>query len=139
MDLSLFPKINAALNAASAVLLVAGYRMIRQGRVGPHKACMLAACALSAIFLASYLYYHAHAGVTRYAREGVWRVVYFAVLLSHTALAAAVPVLAAGTLANAFRGRFDRHKRWARWTFPIWLYVSVTGVVIYVMLYHLNP
>ena len=116
---------------------MAGYGFIRARRIAAHKACMLAATSVSALFLVSYLYYHFHAGSTRFQGEGLVRLVYFAVLLSHTVLAAAVPPLALITLILALRDRIDRHRRLARWTLPIWLSVSITGVVVYAMLYHL--
>lgn len=138
-SVSQLPALNAALNAASALLLVAGYLQIRARRVRWHRALMLAAFAASILFLTSYLTYHYHAGSVRFPGQGWIRPVYFAVLISHTLLAAAVPPLAALTLWRAWRGEFPRHRRLARWTFPIWLYVSVTGVVIYVLLYRLYP
>jgi putative membrane protein len=136
------PSVNAALNGISAVLLVVGYVAIRRARVSLHKACMLAALAVSALFLASYLYYHfavKKGQPTHFAAEGSVRLIYFAMLGSHTVLAAVVAPLALWTASLALRGRFDRHARVARWTFPIWLYVSVTGVVVYWMLYRLYP
>jgi uncharacterized membrane protein YozB (DUF420 family) len=139
IPLSAFPSINAALNATCALLLLSGVACIRRKKIAAHRACMLGACAVSALFLACYLWYHAHHGSEPYRGTGPIRAVYFAVLLSHTALAAAVPILAGITLARALRADFPRHVRLARWTFPIWLYVSVTGVVVYLMLYHGNP
>ena len=133
------PGVNALLNGTSACLLVLGYAFIRRGNIPAHKACMVAAVVCSALFLASYLVYHAHAGSVRFQGTGTVRTVYFAVLLSHTVLAAAVPFLAAVTLVRALRGRFEAHARIARVTLPIWLYVSVTGVMIYLMLYRLYP
>jgi uncharacterized membrane protein YozB (DUF420 family) len=130
------PTLNAALNATSAVLLATGYAFIRARRVNMHRACMLAAFAVSTVFLASYLYYHAQVGTTSFQGRGWIRPVYFGILLSHTVLAAAVVPLVLVTLARALRGRFERHRAIARWTFPIWLYVSVTGVVVYLILYH---
>ncbi len=137
--LSLLPTLNATLNGVSALLLTGGFLFIRRKNVTAHRACMLSACATSALFLVSYLVYHYHVGSVRFAGQGWVRPVYFAVLLSHTVLAAAILPLALVTLARALRGRFDRHARIARWTLPIWLYVSVTGVIVYVMLYHLYP
>ncbi|MCI0588050.1 MAG: DUF420 domain-containing protein [Planctomycetes bacterium] len=139
IPLAAFPSINAALNATCALLLLAGLACIRRKRVAAHRACMVGACAVSALFLASYLWYHAHHGSEPYRGTGAIRTVYFAVLISHTVLAASVPFLAGFTLARALRGNFPRHVRIARWTLPIWLYVSVTGVVVYAMLYHGNP
>jgi len=133
------PPLNAFLNATSAVLLVAGYRFIRQRNVRAHRACMIAAFTVSVLFLLSYLTYHYHVGTTRFPQQGWVRLVYFAILISHTALAALVPFLALITLFRALKEQFLRHKWIARWTLPIWLYVSVTGVVVYLMLYHLYP
>lgn len=130
------PSINAALNATSAVLLSVGYYHIRQGHQQAHRACMLGAFLVSVLFLVSYLTYHFHAGTTHFPGYGWIRPVYFALLLSHTVLAALVPVLAVLTVSRALRQQFDRHRAIARWTLPIWLYVSVTGVVIYWLLYH---
>jgi putative membrane protein len=134
---SFLPSLNATLNGTSAILLSIGHRYIRQGRAVAHRACMLAACATSTAFLAGYVVLHARIGMTRYAGQGWIRPVYFAVLASHTVLAVCVVPLAVGTLTLALRGRFVQHGRLARWTFPVWLYVSVTGVLVYVMLYHL--
>ena len=137
--ISALPALNACLNAASAAFLVAGYALIRRGRIGAHKACMLTAFGLSMLFLVSYLTYHFHAGSVRFTGQGWIRPLYFSVLISHTFLAAAIPPLALVTLWRAWRGRFDAHRRIARWTLPLWLYVSVTGVVVYWMLYRLAP
>jgi uncharacterized membrane protein YozB (DUF420 family) len=131
------PTLNAALNATSAVLLVAGYVLIRAGRRQAHRRAMLAAVTCSALFLVSYLIYHAQVGSVRFQGQGWIRTVYFAILLTHTVLAAAIVPLVLVTLARGLQGRFDRHRRIARVTFPLWAYVSVTGVVIYVMLYRL--
>lgn len=135
----LHPTINAALNATSAVLLVVAYRAIRRRDVARHRRWMLAAAATSALFLVSYLVYHAQVGSVRFLGTGAARAVYFTVLLSHTILAAAVLPLVLRTLFLGLKRRDDRHRRLAKWTFPIWLYVSLTGVVVYVMLYHLYP
>jgi uncharacterized membrane protein YozB (DUF420 family) len=132
------PGVNAALNATTALLLTTGYVLIRRGRRRAHRAVMLSAFAVSVLFLASYLYYHAHAGVTRFPGLGWIRPVYFAILISHTVLAAAIVPLVLVTLARGLRADFPRHARLARWTLPVWLYVSVTGVVVYVMLYRLS-
>ena len=132
------PTVNALLNASAAVLLVCGFQYIRRQRVGAHRACMLAALTTSLIFLASYLTLHFHIGATSFRHQGLIRVVYFAVLLSHTGLAMALPPFVLVTLVRALRGKFRRHAAIARWTLPIWLYVSVTGVVVYLMLYHLH-
>jgi putative membrane protein len=131
------PTLNALLNATSAVLLALGYGFIRRRAVAAHRACMLGAFIVSICFLASYLIYHYHVGSVRFPWGGWVRGVYLAILATHTALAAAVPPLAIVTLSRAVRGRFDRHRRIARWTLPIWFYVSITGVVVYWMLYHL--
>ena len=139
LSVSRLPTLNAALNALAAILLIAGYLEIRALRVRRHRALMLAAFAVSILFLVSYLVYHYHVGSVRFAGQGWIRPVYFAVLISHTLLAAAVPVLAVLTLRLAWRGEFARHRRLARWTFPIWLYVSVTGVVVYLLLYQIYP
>lgn len=137
MDLSVFPPLNAALNSTTAVLLLAGYVLIKKGRRAAHRAAMLSACATSTLFLTSYLYYHVHHGVTRFPGTGLLRMTYFFVLTTHTILAAAVPPLVVMTLMHAARQDWERHRRWARRTFPIWLYVSFTGVVVYWMLYRL--
>jgi uncharacterized membrane protein YozB (DUF420 family) len=129
--------LNAALNSLSAVFLLTGYLFIRGKNLRVHRACMLSAFACSTLFLASYLIYHYHVGSVPYKGEGWMRVVYFGVLITHTILASTVVPLALITLTRALRENFDAHRRIARWTFPIWLYVSVTGVVVYVMLYGL--
>jgi uncharacterized membrane protein YozB (DUF420 family) len=136
-DYSVFPAINATLNGTSAVLLVTAHRMIQRGRITTHRTLMLAAVGTSTLFLISYLYYHAHVGSVRFQGRGWSRPVYFTILISHTILAASIVPLLIITLTPALRGRFDRHRAIARWAYPIWLYVSVTGVVIYLMLYHL--
>jgi uncharacterized membrane protein YozB (DUF420 family) len=129
------PKLNAVLNATAAVLLVCAYILIRRGRREAHKRVMLAAFTVSVLFLISYLTYHAQVGSVHYPHSGAIRSVYLSILFTHTVLAAAVPVLAIVTLRRGLRGNFVRHKAIARWTLPIWLYVSVTGVVVYLMLY----
>jgi uncharacterized membrane protein YozB (DUF420 family) len=136
VTISSLPTVNAILNASAAVLLVIGYVMIRRGRIRAHRACMVGALALSCLFLVSYLTYHAQVGSKRFAGTGSIRNVYLTILFTHTVLAALVPPLALITVWRAVRQRFDRHVRIARWTLPIWLYVSVTGVIVYVMLYH---
>jgi uncharacterized membrane protein YozB (DUF420 family) len=136
-DLSIFPAINASLNAASALLIVTGRALIRRKKIQTHRAFMIAAVVASSLFLVSYLYYHAHVGSVRFPGQGWVRPVYFTLLLSHTLLAAAVVPLVILSLSAGLRGRFDRHRRVARWTYPIWLYVSVTGVVVYLMLYQI--
>ena len=138
MNISMLPAVNASLNAASALLLILGYTLIRQRAITGHTVCMLSACGTSTLFLVSYLYYHFHHGITRFPATGLVRVVYFAILISHTLLAALVPPLVIMTLFWAFKSRFDRHVVIARITFPVWLYVSVTGVVVYWMLYRVK-
>jgi uncharacterized membrane protein YozB (DUF420 family) len=137
MDLTILPAVNASLNALAAMLLVRGYVLIRAGRVQQHRKTMLAAFATSIVFLISYLIYHSQVGSVRFEKEGFIRTVYIAILLSHTILAAAVPFLAVITLRRGLRNDLRRHVKLARWTLPIWLYVSVTGVVVYWMLYWL--
>jgi len=132
------PTVNALLNATAALLLVAGWRLVRAGRREAHRRVMLAACACSLLFLVSYLVYHFEAGSVRFPGSGGARTFYLAVLLSHTVLAAILPVLVLITLWRALASRFDRHRRIARWTLPIWLYVSVTGVIVYWMLYRMH-
>ncbi|MBZ5608313.1 MAG: DUF420 domain-containing protein [Acidobacteriia bacterium] len=135
MDVHTLPAVNATLNATAGVLLVTGYTFIRKKRPQVHKRVMLTAFAVSIAFLICYLIYHAQVGSVPYQKQGVIRYVYFTILISHTILAATVPVLAIITLRRALREDFVRHRRIAKWTFPIWLYVSVTGVVVYLMLY----
>ena len=137
MRISIFPAINATLNGSSAVLLVTAHHMIKRGKMAAHRALMLTAVATSTLFLISYIYYHLHVGHVLFQGHGWSRPVYFSILISHTILAAAIVPLVIITLLRALRERFDRHRAIARWTYPIWLYVSVTGVVIYFMLYHL--
>ena len=137
MEITALPTLNALLNSISAVLLTTGYVLIRRRRVAQHRACMLAAFGTSTLFLVSYLVYHATVGSVPFTGEGGIRIVYFAILISHTLLAVLIPPLAIVTLDRAVRERFDQHRRIARWTLPLWLYVSVTGVVVYVMLYRL--
>jgi len=134
---SSLPAVNAALNGISAVLLTTGYGFIRRGHVAQHKRCMLAALASSTLFLTSYVIYHLHTGSRPFAGQGPVRVIYFAILFTHVVLAAAIVPLALITATRGLRSQFDRHARIARWTLPLWLYVSVTGVVIYLMLYRL--
>ena len=137
MNISDLPALNAGLNALSGSLLGVGYAMIRRGRVRAHKAFMLAAVGVSTLFLASYVFYHYHAGSTRFPGTGWVRSLYLVILVTHAVLAAAVVPLAAVTLVRAWREDFRAHRSIARWTLPIWFYVSVTGVIIYVMLYQL--
>lgn len=135
INFSALPSVNAALNGASAVLLTTGFYFIRAKNIPAHRFCMVSAFCVSILFLISYIVYHAHAGTTHFKGTGVVRPVYFSILATHTILAALTPFLAIATLARAFRRDFERHKKMARITLPVWLYVSVTGVVIYVMLY----
>lgn len=132
------PALNAALNATATILLLTGWGLIRRRRIEAHRRAMLSAFACSALFLVSYLVYHVQAGSVRFPGTGAARTFYLSILLSHTLLAAAVPFLAAITLVRALARRYDRHRRIARWTLPIWLYVSATGVVIYWMLYQMR-
>ncbi|HYX69090.1 MAG TPA: DUF420 domain-containing protein [Terriglobales bacterium] len=132
-----FPALNAILNGTSAVLIACGRHFIKQKRTTPHKRCMIGAVAASSLFLVSYLYYHWQVGTVRFRGAGWWRPVYFTILGTHTVLAAAIVPLVATALVLALRGRFERHRRVARWAYPMWMYVNVTGVVIYVMLYQL--
>ena len=132
------PAVNATLNACAAVLLVTGYVLIRMRRPVAHRNVMIAALACSVLFLTSYLIYHAQTGSRHFPGTGTAKTVYLAILLTHTILAAAVPFLAGITVWRAWRGSLARHKRIARWTLPIWLYVSVTGVVVYWMLYRMT-
>jgi uncharacterized membrane protein YozB (DUF420 family) len=133
------PAVNATLNAIAAVLLFCGYVMIRRRRIETHRKFMLAAFATSALFLVSYVVYHANIGSRPFTGQGPIRVVYFSILITHVILAAAVLPMALITLTHALRARFDRHRRIARWTWPIWMYVSVTGVIVYLMLYRMVP
>lgn len=137
LDVSVLPLFNAGLNGASGILLVVAYVFIRRRQVSRHRFCMLSAFGLSILFLISYVIFHAIAGSTKFTGEGWIRSVYFAILISHIILAALVPPLALTTLYRTWQGAFVQHRRIARWTLPIWLYVSVSGVVVYLMLYHL--
>lgn len=137
IPLSSFPGLNASLNATTAVLLLLGWGLIKSGRREAHRWTMVTAFAVSAVFLACYLWYHAHHGATRYQGTGLLRTVYFTVLLTHTVLAVVVLPIILRTLFLAAKGRFEEHRRAARWAFPVWLYVSVTGVAVYWMLYRL--
>jgi putative membrane protein len=137
IPVSELPTLNAALNTLSAVFLCTGYFFIRARNIRAHRACMLAAFACSSLFLVSYLIYHFQVGSVPYQGRGWIRAAYFAILLTHTILATAVVPLALITLVRALRAKFTAHRRIARWTFPIWLYVSVTGVIVYLMLYRL--
>lgn len=133
------PTLNAALNALATVLLVVGYLLIKGRRETAHKRVMLSAFGVSIVFLISYLTYHYAAGHVSFTGPEPIRTLYLGMLISHVLLAISVPVLAIGTIYHGYRDNRPKHRAWARWTFPIWLYVSVTGVVIYVMLYHVYP
>jgi uncharacterized membrane protein YozB (DUF420 family) len=136
---SVLPHLNAALNASSFILLTTGYYFIRHRRVIAHRNCQIAALTASIVFLISYVTYHLHHGATRFAGQGIARPVYFTILTTHTILAVVIVPFVIVTFRRAFRGDFQRHRALARWTLPMWLYVSVTGVLVYVMLYHLYP
>ena len=136
-DYSIFPALNATLNGASAVLITTGRVLIGRKQVGLHRACMITAVATSSVFLVCYLYYHAHVGSVHFPGQGWARLFYFTILVSHTILAAVVVPLVLISLNYGLRSRFDKHRRIARWAFPVWLYVSITGVVVYVMLYQI--
>ena len=138
MELRDLPALNATLNGLSAVFLVSGYLFIRRGDRLMHKRCMIAALTTSALFLTSYVIYHLNTGSRPFPGQGSIRLVYFSILITHVVLAAAIVPLALVTATRGLRSQFDRHVRIARWTLPIWLYVSVTGVVIYLMLYQLH-
>lgn len=138
MTVSDLPTLNASLNAAATILLFAGWVLVRQGRIEAHRRCMLGAFAMSALFLVSYVVYHAQAGSRPFQGQGPVRAVYFTILITHVILAAGIVPLALVTLRRGLRRDDERHRRIARWTWPIWMYVSVTGVVIYLMLYHLT-
>lgn len=135
IDYSTLPVVNAVLNGTAAVLILTGIYLIRTGRQRAHRAVMITAFITSSLFLVSYVTYHAHIGSKHFPGTGVARTVYFSILLTHTILAAVVVPLVLITLTRGLKGRFDRHRPIARWTYPVWLYVSVTGVVIYLMLY----
>jgi uncharacterized membrane protein YozB (DUF420 family) len=137
VDVRDLPAVNAALNSCAALLLIWGWVLIRKGRRDSHRRVMIAAFTVSVAFLLSYLIYHAQVGSVRFQKTGPIRAVYLGILLTHTVLAAAVPFLAGMSLYRGLTGKFEKHRRIARWTLPIWLYVSVTGVVVYWMLYRL--
>jgi putative membrane protein len=139
MSISDLPTLNAILNSISAVLLVIGFIFIRNKNIKAHRACMIGAFATSTLFLISYLIYHYNHGATSFSGVGISRLIYFTVLITHTILAAAIVPMVFITFSRALRERFDAHRKIARWTLPLWLYVSVTGVFVYVMLYHLYP
>jgi uncharacterized membrane protein YozB (DUF420 family) len=136
MNDSVLPHLNAALNAACGLLLLAGLYFIRRGRVSAHRACMLSALVVSGLFLVSYVVYHAQYGSVKFAGQGVARPIYFFILITHVVLAVVIVPLVFVTARRALRADFARHRKIARWTYPLWLYVSVTGVVVYFMLYH---
>ena len=136
---SVLPHLNAALNASSFILLLSGYFFIRSGHPLAHRRCQLSALTASLLFLVSYIVYHQHHGVTRFAGQGIARPVYFTILTTHTVMAGVIVPFVIITLRRALKGDFVRHRRIARWTLPMWLYVSITGVLVYLMLYHLYP
>jgi uncharacterized membrane protein YozB (DUF420 family) len=133
------PTINALLNSTSALLLITGHRFIKKGNKHAHKKCMLATFTVSILFLISYLTYHSFHGTTRFVGEGWIRHVYFTILTSHTILATVIVPMAIMTLRRGLKENIEKHRQIARWTYPIWLYVSISGVIIYLMLYHLFP
>ena len=135
MTIDDLPAVNASLNAVSGILLLVGFALIRTRRIAQHRKVMLAAFATSSLFLVCYVVYHAQVGSVRFTRQGFVRPLYYTILVTHVTLAAAVPPLAIVTLTRGLKGRYPQHRRLARWTFPIWLYVSVTGVLVYVLLY----
>jgi len=137
ISISDLPTVNAALNFTAAVLIGTGFYFIKQKNIRAHQACMIGALVVSGLFLASYLFYHYNVGSVRFTKQGWIRNVYFPLLLTHTVLAAVVLPMVLRTAFLAFKGRFPGHVRIARWTFPIWAYVSVTGVIVYLMLYRL--
>ncbi len=141
MFVSFLPTFNAILNATTGILIVCGFILIRRRRIAAHRACMIAAVICSSLFLISYLVYHVGfgAGVTRFTGTGWVRTAYHTILISHTILAVTIVPFVIVTLRRALRGEFVRHRRIARWTFPMWLYVSVTGVIVYLMLYKFYP
>ncbi len=139
MSISDLPTLNAILNSTSAILLTTGYAFIKQRNRNAHRLCMVSAFITSSLFLASYLIYHFNVGSVKFQGQGAVRTVYFAILLTHTVLAVVIVPLIFVTFARAIKGNFSQHRKIARWTLPLWLYVSVTGVVVYLMLYHLYP
>ena len=136
---SILPHFNAFLNASSFVLLTSGYFFIRRRNIKAHRNCQIAALSASVLFLISYVVYHSHHGVTRFAGQGIARPVYFTILTTHTFLAVVIVPFVIVTVRRAKRADFLRHRAIARWTLPLWLYVSITGVIVYFMLYHLYP
>ena len=139
MSITDLPAVNATLNGISAILLVIGYALIRQRRIAQHRRVMISAFATSTLFLICYVIYHANVGSKPFTGQGTVRSVYFFILITHIVLAALVPPMALVTLIRGLRARYDKHAKLARWTLPIWLYVSVTGVIVYVMLYQMYP
>jgi uncharacterized membrane protein YozB (DUF420 family) len=139
MTLSDLPAVNASLNALSTVFLILGFVFLKQGNQGAHRNCMLSACCTSLLFLTCYVIYHFQAGRTGFTNPAWFRPIYLTILLTHTVLAVVILPLVIVTLVRALKGTFDRHKKIARWTWPIWMYVSVTGVVIYFLLYQIFP
>ncbi|HXW93601.1 MAG TPA: DUF420 domain-containing protein [Terriglobales bacterium] len=134
---AVFPGLDASLNGTSAVLLLVGRGLIKRGRMAAHRVVMITALLSSSLFLTSYLYYHWHVGSVHFQGQGWLRPLYYTILTSHTILAGVIVPMIIITLSRALRERFDRHRAIARWTYPLWLYVSVTGVVVYLMLYRL--
>ena len=134
-----FPALIASLNGVSAALLLAGRYMIARGSMAAHRALMIAAVGTSTLFLACYVYFHAHVGDILFLGQGVWRTVYFAILIPHVTLAIVIVPMVIITLSRGLRARYDRHRAIARWTWPLWMYVSVTGVIVYFMLYQWFP
>ena len=134
-----FPALIASLNGVSAVLLAVGRYLIARGRMAAHRACMIAAVVASALFLACYVYFHAHVGDIRFLGPHMWHVIYLVVLIPHVILAIVIVPMVIITLSRGLRARYDRHRAIARWTFPLWMYVSVTGVLVYFMLYQWFP
>ena len=137
IDYAVLPTVNATLNAVSGVFLLVGYILIRRRQINAHRNAMLGAFTSSTLFLISYLVYHAHAGSRPFTGQGAIRYVYFAILISHVTLAAVILPMAITTLSRGLSGRYSDHKRIAKWTFPTWMYVSVTGVIVYMMLYQM--
>jgi uncharacterized membrane protein YozB (DUF420 family) len=137
IDYAVLPTVNATLNGISGVFLLIGYVLIKRGQIAAHRNAMLSAFGSSTLFLISYVIYHAQAGSRPFTGQGPIRYIYFAILISHVVLAAAILPMAISTLSRGLRGRYAEHKRIARWTFPTWMYVSVTGVIVYLMLYQM--
>lgn len=137
MTVTDLPALNASLNATSAVLLAVGYYFIRSGQRDKHRACMIAALIVSGLFLTSYVIYHLQVGSVPFQKQGAIRLVYFTILITHVILAAAIVPMVLITVSRALKARFPQHKAIARWTLPLWIYVSVTGVIVYLMLYQM--